>query len=154
MTRLYHVLPPFCHFPFEQMTEPSISVIPGAGCSLSQCLGGILANNLVKNVFLKAMRGWTGQRLMGHMLRVQKHLTTEWQLLLVPLPLRLHSAVKSESRAAKAGAGLEMNEPRSPTPNPRTRVTARVRKMLAPCQNTPGIVCRAQGSGKFWPQNA
>jgi len=37
-----------------QMTEPSISVIFGAGCSRSQRLLGILANNLLKNVFLKA----------------------------------------------------------------------------------------------------
>jgi len=41
---------------------------------------------------------------MGHMLRVQKHLTTEWQLLLLAPSLWLHLAVKSESRATKAKA--------------------------------------------------
>jgi len=42
-----------------------------------------------------------------------------------------------------------------------SKVTAQVKKMLAPCQNTPGIVCSPRiecrmdgGPKKFWPQNA
>jgi len=50
------------------------------------------------------MRGLWGAGFMGHMLRVQKHLTTEWQLLLLAPSLWLHLAVKSESRATKAKA--------------------------------------------------